>query len=113
MALDDPFDVGLSREPGRLVLRPRGELDVATVARLRDAMAQRRPEEALVIDLRDLGFLDTSGLQVVVEAHRRSRSEDFELTLIPGPHGVQRVFEIAGLSDMLPFAAPGDGQDTS
>ena len=111
--IDDAFDVGLRREPGRLVVRPRGELDIATVPRLRDAIAQRRPDEALVVDLRDLAFLDTSGLQIVVEMSRRARGEGFELTLVRGAHGVQRVFEIAGLADMLPFAdgAPGDGDD--
>jgi anti-anti-sigma factor len=110
MLLGDDFDVGLRREPGRIVLRPRGELDIATVPRLRDAMAERRPEEAMVLDLRGLGFLDTSGLQVVVEVSRRARSEGFELTLVRGDRGVQRVFEIAGLAEMLPFAdsAPGD-----
>jgi anti-sigma B factor antagonist len=110
MSLSDDFDVGLRREPGRLVLRPRGELDIATVQRLRDAMAQREPDEALVLDLRDLGFLDTSGLQLVVEISRRARADGFELTLIRGARGVQRVFEIAGLTEMLPFAdgTPGD-----
>jgi anti-anti-sigma factor len=109
------FDVGLMREPGRLVLRPRGELDIATVPRLRDAIAERGPEEALVLDLRGLAFLDTSGLQIVVEVSRRALAESFALTLVRGPHGVQRVFEIAGLAEMLPFAdgAPGDGGDAA
>jgi anti-sigma B factor antagonist len=115
MMAEDAFDEGLRREPGRLVLRPRGELDIATVPRLRDAMAQRRGDEALVLDLRDLAFLDTSGLQIVVEVSRRARTEGFELTLVRGGHGVQRVFEIAGLTEMLPFAdrAPGDDGDVA
>ncbi len=109
--LEDGFDVGMRREPGRLVLRPRGELDIATVPRLRDAIAQRRPDEVLVVDLRDLAFLDTSGLQIVVEVSRRARDEGFDLTLVRGAHGVQRVFEIAGLADMLPFADGAAGDD--
>lgn len=111
MSPSDDFDVGLRREPGRLVLRPRGELDIATVQRLRDALAQREGDEAVVLDLRDLRFLDTSGLQIVVEISRRARADGFDLTLVRGPRGVQRVFEIAGLTEMLPFAdsAPGDG----
>ena len=111
MSPSDAFDVGLRREPGRLVLRPRGELDIATVQRLRDALAQREGDEGVVLDLRDLGFLDTSGLQIVVEISRRARADGFELTLVRGGRGVQRVFEIAGLTEMLPFAdsAPGDG----
>ena len=111
MSLDDAFDVGIEREPGILRLRPRGELDIATVPQLRAALAQRGPDDALVLDLRDLAFLDTSGLQIVVEVSRRAHSEGFALTLIPGPRGVQRVFEIAGLTEMLPFSGPPPGDD--
>lgn len=115
MSLGGEFDPGLRRAPGVLTLRPRGELDIATVPRLRDALAQREPAEALVLDLRDLSFLDTSGLQMVVEVGRRARTEGFELTLVRGPHAVQRVFEIAGLTEMLPFSdgAPGDDPDAT
>jgi anti-anti-sigma factor len=103
MAIEDDFDVSVLRADGRLVLRPRGELDIATVPRLREALAQREPAEALVLDLSGLAFLDTSGLQIVVETGRRARAEGFELTLVRGPHAVQRVFEIAGLVELLPF----------
>ena len=115
MSLSDDFDVAVRRDPGRLTLRPRGELDIATVPQLRDALAQRDPDDALVLDLRDLTFLDTSGLQAVVEVSRRARGEGFELTLVRGPRGVQRVVEIAGLREMLPFSdgAPGDDPDAS
>ena len=98
------FDVQTSREDGRLVVAPVGELDIATVDRLRDAVAARGDGEALVVDLAGLEFLDTSGLQLMVALHRRARDEGYELTIVRGPHEVQRVFEIAGLDGVLPFA---------
>ena len=110
MGLDGDFEVGVDRRPGWLVVRPHGELDIATVEALRRSLAARDGDEGLALDLRGLGFLDTSGLQLVLETFRRARTEDWELVVVRGPRSVQRVFEIAGLEDMLPFAdaAPGD-----
>ena len=110
MSLPDEFDVVVRHESGRLLLRPVGELDIATVPMLRRALTERAADEAVVLDLSGLGFLDTSGLQMVVEISRRARDDGFTLTILRGDHGVQRVFEIAGLAELLPFAdgVPGD-----
>jgi stage II sporulation protein AA (anti-sigma F factor antagonist) len=110
VGLGNDFDVVVHRRPGRLVVRPVGELDIATVGRVRTALAGRKDDEDLVIDLRALGFLDTSGLQLMVELHRRSQADGWSLTLVRGGTPVQRVFEIAGLEGILPFAdePPGD-----
>jgi anti-anti-sigma factor len=98
------FDVDVRRAAGRLVVVPSGELDIATVDRVRSALADREPDEGVEIDLRNLRFLDTSGLQLVVETHRRAREEGYELRIRRGSPNVQRVFEIAGLERVLPFA---------
>jgi anti-sigma B factor antagonist/stage II sporulation protein AA (anti-sigma F factor antagonist) len=111
VGLGSDFDVVVEHRPGRLVVRPVGELDIATVGRLRGAITERVDGEDLVVDLRGLAFLDTSGLQLVVELHRRSQADGFVLTLVRGGTPVQRVFEIAGLEGILPFAdePPRDG----
>ena len=111
MAQPDDFAVGVRHEPGRLVLAPTGELDIATVPRLRRALTERRGDEAVLLDLSGLEFLDTSGLQMVVEVSRRARDDGFGLTILRGNDGVQRVFEIAGLAALLPFADAADGDD--
>ena len=100
------FEVSTTREDGRLVVAPVGELDIATVEQVRAAVAQRQAGEALVVDLGRLRFLDTSGLQLMVGLHRRAHDERFDLTVRPGPRNVQRVFEIAGLDGVLPFEDP-------
>ena len=100
----DTFDVDVRHQGGQLVVRPSGELDIATVDRVRAVLADRAPGEGVVIDLRGLQFLDTSGLQLVVEVHRASRAEGFELRVVRGDAGVQRVFDIAGLERVLPFS---------
>ncbi len=70
---------------------------MATVPRLREAVQRERPDGGpLVLDLRGLVFLDTSGMRFVVEQHSRGG-----LTLVRGRDPVQRIFEIAGLEDEL------------
>jgi len=98
------FQVELRRDESGFVVTPSGELDIATVGDVRRALEARRPGEALCLDLSQLSFLDTSGIQLVVEAHRSAGGDDFPLTVVRAPPGVQRVFEIAGLEGVLPFA---------
>lgn len=99
------FDVTTERRDGALHVMPAGELDIAAADRLRAGLAERTAGEGLVLDLRGLEFMDTSGIQVVVEAFRAARDEDFELRILRAPDFVQRVFEIAGLEEVLPFEA--------
>jgi anti-sigma B factor antagonist len=82
-----------------------GELDFGTAfdveLRLEDAM---RRAERLVIDLRPLTFIDSTGLGVIVEANQRARREGVALEILPGPRAVQQVFAVSGLLDALPFS---------
>jgi anti-anti-sigma factor len=103
-----PFDVTSRREDGRLRVICVGELDIATAADVRTKLAGREPGEDLILDLRGLDFLDTSGIQLVVETFRSARDENFTLTVLKAPARVHRVFEIAGLDEVLPFE-DGDG----
>jgi anti-sigma B factor antagonist len=100
------FEVDVRRQDGNLVIVPSGELDIATVDHVRGALEDRATGEDVEIDLRNLSFLDTSGLQLVVETHRRSREDGYELRIVRGSTNVQRVFEIAGLERVLPFTDP-------
>jgi anti-anti-sigma factor len=87
-----------------LVVAPRGEIDLATVDLVLDAIEREHlPGESLAIDLRDVGFMDTSGLRLVIGLNERAADENFELRVVRGPAPVQRVFEVAGLLPRLPF----------
>ena len=59
---------------------------------------------AVEVDLRGLTFLDSSGIRSLLMANRDSKAAGVTLTIIPAPPGVQRVFEVAGLLEELPFA---------
>lgn len=83
-----------------------GEWDLGQRDATREAVAQalqRRPE-CLVLDLSRLSFIDSSGIHALIEAHRRCIEQEIRMVIIPGPRAVQRVFEICGLIELLPFA---------
>jgi anti-anti-sigma factor len=98
------FDVAIDRGESALVVVPRGEIDLATVDLVRAAVErEKRPGEDIVLDLREVGFMDTSGLRYVLELNERASQDGFDLQLVKGPRAVQRVFEVSGLESRLPF----------
>jgi anti-sigma B factor antagonist len=106
----DALAVDVRHDGDKVVVTPQGDLDISNVERLYAAFKERQPGEGLVLDLGRLDFLDTSGLQAVVEVHREANEHGFPLTVVRGPRHITRVFQIAGLDDRLPFvdAARGD-----
>jgi anti-sigma B factor antagonist len=90
----------------RVIVKPVGELDLLTVPQV-DRQLRELVEtgfERVVVDLRGLTFIDSTGIKLFVEWHARSRGDGFAMELIAGPPNVQRPFEITGLLDRLPFA---------
>jgi anti-sigma B factor antagonist len=87
-----------------------GEWDLAELQATRQAIrdALRRSPECLVLDLSQLTFIDSSGIHVVHELHKRSTHQDAHLVIVPGSGAVQRTFEVLGLVDALPFLTAAD-----
>ncbi len=86
----------------------RGDIDLSTVAQAAEAMDAARPDRGTVfLDLREVGFMDTSGLRLIVEEQQRAAARGYRFAAFPGPPKVQRLFEIAGLAgDERLFADP-------
>jgi anti-anti-sigma factor len=98
------FDVAIHREGTALVVAPRGEIDLATVGLVKQAVEREQHSgDNLVLDLREVGFLDTSGLRYVLEINEYAARDGFTLHVVRGPRAVQRVFEVAGVEPRLPF----------
>jgi anti-sigma B factor antagonist len=83
------------------VVRVRGDVDAHTAPRLEDELTA--VEGPLVIDLDEVGFMDSSGVAVLVRAHRQ-RCEDGGLRIIALSRPVRRVLEICAVLDQ--FDAP-------
>ena len=89
-------------------VRALGELDLDAVAELAAELSQLRQAgcRRVIIDLRELSFLDSSGLRFLLDCCAEARRDSHTFALIPGPRAVQRVFELTGTTEHLPFIAP-------
>jgi anti-sigma B factor antagonist len=79
-----------------------GELDIGTTPRLQDALREAGLQaRRIVLDLRELTFMDSSGIHAIVDASRRGGPTRGRLVIVRGPSAVNRLFELTGLSDAL------------
>jgi anti-sigma B factor antagonist len=105
------FTVQLQQRSDATVIVVSGELDIASAPELEQALNQIRPEltKLVVVDLRELGFMDSTGLSIIVRAHQRLSEQDCELTLTNGPPQVQRLLDLTGVADRLRLGSePGE-----
>jgi anti-sigma B factor antagonist len=99
------LEVESGREGETHVVRPRGELDLAGAGPL-DAELRRvetTDAQAILLDLTGIEFMDCSGIRVLVDADRRSKSDGERLRLTRGVGQVDRVMRLTGVDAILPF----------
>jgi anti-sigma B factor antagonist len=91
----------------RHVLVLSGELDMASSPVLEDAVRAICTDsaETLTVDLSGLTFMDSTGLRVVLLAKELCESHHCELLVVPGPAQIQRLFEVTGILERLPFSS--------
>jgi anti-sigma B factor antagonist len=105
VAIARPLEIQQHRDGDAVVLTLRGELDIATVPRLEQAVAAAlagAPPE-LKIDLRPLGFLDSSGLRQFILLADRAQEEGWRLALIRPGQPTLSIFQITRAEENLPF----------
>lgn len=85
-----------------------GELDLDTAHRVDAALDQLRAEGCpeLVLDMRGLTFMDSTGLRLVIRWDTAARQDGFGFAIVPGAEVVQRVFRLTGMDGHLPLAEP-------
>lgn len=82
-----------------------GELDSASAPQLERALRGSQARAPLVVlDLRELAFMDSSGVHVIVDASIRAREADRRLVVLRGPPNVDRVFALTGTSEVVEIA---------
>ena len=111
LARPQPFAVDVQRRDDVAIVRPHGELDLATVETLRAALDGVENAGRLVLDLRGLSFIDSTGLHLLVALHRRAQRDGFQLTLVAPAAPADRAIQLSGLDQALPFVAADDAVD--
>ena len=99
------FDCEIVRERDAGRIRISGALDLATVPILEAELTALRQAgvRRLILDLRGLGFMDSTGLRCILVRDAEARQDGFSFALVAGPRAVQRVFELTGTAARLTF----------
>jgi len=102
--MEQPFEIGVEERENYALVHLTGEVDLAVVEAVETTLL---PLEArfptVILDLRRVSFLDSTGLRAIVSAESRARKRGFELKIVRGPEGVQKLLYLAGLDKILPL----------
>jgi anti-sigma B factor antagonist len=99
------FTVAVSERDGRTIVSAAGELDVHTAPALQAELGPRsqQPAPALVVDLTDVGFIDSTGLGVLVTTLKHVRESAGTLDVVVTSSRVLKVFALTGLDVVIPL----------
>jgi anti-sigma B factor antagonist len=97
------FRVEVRNADATTVISVSGELDLASSPALEEELERVAQSDAqlVVVDLRNLEFMDSTGLSVLVKAHQRAEENGRRLGLVNGSQQVQRLLTLTGVADRL------------
>jgi anti-anti-sigma factor len=91
--------------PGQSLVAVAGELDLATAARLEEALIALPPGDLVLIDLAACEFIDSTGMATIVRTQQRQEDGGGHLAVFGASDQVARILEVVGLTeDWLVFA---------
>ncbi|MFL5892797.1 MAG: STAS domain-containing protein [Solirubrobacterales bacterium] len=98
-----PLEIIIDRREGQTRIALVGELDIASAPSLEEGLADVEGDTpgTLVLDLRRVDFIDSTGLRAVIAADERARSAGRRLVVVRGPAAVERVFSVTQLDQRL------------
>jgi anti-sigma B factor antagonist len=106
-SVEDLVDLSLSTraEGGRTVVEVAGEIDVYTAPKLREQLADLvdAGRNDIVVDMRGVEFLDSTGLGVLVGGLKRIRQNDGSMQLVCTQERILKIFRITGLTKVFPI----------
>jgi anti-sigma B factor antagonist len=106
------FTVDTVASDGGIVLRAGGELDMATVDRLRahidDAI---KDAESIELDMTGVTFIDSTGLRALIMGREAAAAAGREFGVVPSD-AVRKLVELAGLTEFIPLRSGGETDGT-
>jgi stage II sporulation protein AA (anti-sigma F factor antagonist) len=105
------FEVDVSADGGRAQIKISGEIDLSAIEQLHERVEPtlERDYDVLVVDLRRVEFIDSSGVRFLLALNERAQRDGRRFALVVAGEPVSRVLELAGVQDRLEVVAdPGD-----
>lgn len=110
MPVGDHLLIDVSHEDQRVVLALDGELDMASAPQLQSAIDD--PElvgkPLVVLDLKRLDFIDSTGLRIILAARKLCSERDQELAVTQGSAQVERLLSVTGMGEHLRTVSASD-----
>lgn len=105
------FRVEVRNADDTAVISVSGELDLASSPALEEELERVAQSETqvVVVDLRNLEFMDSTGLSVLVRAHQRAEENGRRLGLVNGSQQVLRLLTLTGVADRLTLSDAPEG----
>jgi anti-anti-sigma factor len=99
----EPFSIERVDDTVQVHLKLHGDLDLYTAPEFDDALVAVEGEKwpTIVLDMRDLSFLDSMALRLVMRTQARAEQEGRTVLIVRGPEFLDRVLELAGLAEHL------------
>jgi anti-anti-sigma factor len=98
--VESNFLVDRRADGGAITLTVTGELDLLSSPVLERALADAEGDP-VIVDLRGLEFMDSTGLHVLIQAHQRLHDAGRRLAVVRAGAHVQRLFDLTGVSESL------------
>ena len=97
------LEIITEKHEGQMRVALVGELDIASAPRLEEGLADVEGDTpgTIVLDLRRVEFIDSTGLRAVLAADEWARSSGRRLVVVRGPAAVERVFSVTQLDQRL------------
>ena len=101
--MNSEFSVEEQNQGSAWVLAVTGELDLRTSPELEERLARvwAAGAELVILDLRRIEFMDSTGLRVLLGAHQRAQESGRRFALVRGADQVERVLTLTGVRDLL------------
>ena len=91
--------------PGVVVYRINGELNAATGSNLESALAIGEENSRVLLDMRDVTYVSSGGLRVIVQAAKRAKAAKGSVAIFGLRPLVQEVFDLSGLGNIIPIVS--------
>jgi anti-anti-sigma factor len=101
MKFDPGFSVEVTRDDTAIRIALFGELDISTVGELKAALPSPEPGEVLIVDLRELEFMDSSGIGILFRLDVAARADGWTLIVVRGSPAVQRMLDLCNLGERV------------
>ena len=95
--------VELAPDRDRVTVRVSGEIDIATAGEVEKPLLELFDSgfDQVVLDLREVTFMDSSGIRVLIGAHQHAEARDATLSIVVGAARIRQALELSGAIDYL------------